>query len=91
MKLGRATRRGLRATRATGRAGPTFAIGERSEVYTVRDAVWKAGISAPLFAEREIMECRSDDDGLFRLDVRGPDHFAPLLGILDDVIAELSG
>src|SRR5262245_44734782 len=26
-----------------------------------------------------------------RLDVRGPDHFAPLLSILDDVIAELGG
>jgi hypothetical protein len=28
---------------------------------------------------------------LLRLDVRGPDHFAPLLSILDDVIAELGG
>jgi hypothetical protein len=26
------------------------------------------------------MECRRDDDGLFRLDVGRPDHLGPLLG-----------
>src|SRR5262249_6885997 len=36
--------------------------------------------SSPLFAERNVMECRRDDDGLFRLDVGRPDHLAPFLG-----------
>src|SRR5215467_5000611 len=29
------------------------------------------------FRERNVMECRRDDDGLFRLDVGHPDHPAP--------------
>src|SRR5438874_2019031 len=35
------------------------------------------------------MECQRDEDGLFGLDVGSTDHLAPLLDILDDVVAEL--
>jgi hypothetical protein len=35
------------------------------------------------------MECRRDDDGLFRLDVGRPDHLGPLLGLVGDELTEL--
>jgi len=34
------------------------------------------------------MECRRDDDGLFRLDVGSPDHLGPLLGFVGDERAD---
>ncbi len=44
----------------------------------------------PPFAERDLWNIRRVVV-LFRLDVGRSDHFAPLLGILDDVLAELGG
>jgi len=35
------------------------------------------------------MECRRDDDSLFRLDVGRPDHLAPLLGFVGNELAEV--
>jgi hypothetical protein len=37
------------------------------------------------------MECPRAVIGLLRLDVGGPDHLGPLLGISDDELAELGG
>src|SRR5215472_3451524 len=47
--------------------------------------------SSPLFAERNVMECRRDDDGLFRLDVGRPDHLAPFLGFVGDELSKVGG
>jgi hypothetical protein len=69
------------AWKALGVIGPS-----RSVIKTCEDGPW-----LPPFAERNVMECRRDDDGLFRLDVGRPDHLAPLLGFLSDELAEVSG
>ena len=37
------------------------------------------------------MECRRDDDGLFRLDVGSPDHLAPLLSLFGNEPIEVGG
>jgi hypothetical protein len=49
-----------------------------------------AGRLCPAFAERNVMECRRDDDRLFRLDVGGPDHLGPLLGFVGNQLSKLS-
>ncbi len=47
--------------------------------------------SLPPFAEWEVVECRRDDDGLFRLDVGSPDHLVPLLSLFGNELIEVGG
>jgi hypothetical protein len=61
--------------------------------YSIASSARRAGSAARRegFAERNVMECLRDDDDLFRLDVGGPDHLAPLLGFVGDKLAEIGG
>src|SRR5262249_36836574 len=43
------------------------------------------------FSATGFMECRRDDDGLFRLDVGRPDHLAPFLGFVGDELSKVGG
>jgi hypothetical protein len=62
--------------------------------YSIRLSASAGGATAPGrlasqgFAERNVMERAA---GSLRLDVRSPDHLAPLFGFVGDVSAELGG
>src|SRR5215831_19038672 len=47
--------------------------------------------SSPLFAERDVMECGLTKPASLRLDVEGPDHLAPLVGLFGEELTEVGG
>src|SRR5262249_29723535 len=67
---------------------------------SIADLVWGGGVHRgkqhapdghPTFAERDVMECGLTKPASLRLDVEGPDHLAPLVGLFADELTEVGG